>query len=530
MIDIGHILRVATGPTGRHRGDETALSLENDESWSWDQLAQRVSRLANGLLDLGVVKGDRIGLLLYNALDYAALYLAITRIGAVVVRLNWRLAPEELDYAINDSGCRIVCVHDSLVEQVAAIRGRLSAERIVVVDDVAGEAAGGVAGRGVQPGWAMRLDTVLQAEAGEPPCPPPSPEDLAMIMYTSGTTGRPKGAMWTHANTITVAAMQAMQWQYCSDTVAMTTGPMYHVAAWEDLVLPALLLGGRGVVSRSAGFDLARVLRTAAAQRVTDLFLFPAMVAELPSVPEARELDLSCLRRIICAGTTVTPRIVRDFRAVLPHVALAVGYGLTEGGAVVSVLSDAEAETHSDTAGRPFPLVEVRIAGTDGIECPHGTDGEIWVRSPAVSPGYWQRPDADRETFVDGWCRTGDQGRITAGGLVKITGRFKDMIRTGGENVYPAEVESVLADHPAVADIAVIGVPDPVYDEAVCAVVVARDDLQAEELVRYSRSRLAGYKRPRHVFFTDQLPRNPSGKVLKYQLRDQYGPLARRDR
>lgn len=324
--------------------------------------------------------------------------------------------------------------------------------------------------------------------------------------------------------------MQAMQWYYGPDTVAMTTGPMYHVAAWEDLILPALLCGGRGVVSRSAGFDLARVLQTAAAQRVTDLFLFPAMVAELPRLRETRELDLSCLRRVVCAGTTVTPRIVRDFRAVLPHVARVVGYGLTEGGAVVSVLSDAEAETCSETAGRPFPLVEVRILGADGIECANGTDGEIWVRSPAVSPGYWQRPDADRETFVDGWCRTGDQGQITADGLIKITGRFKDMIRTGGENVYPAEVESVLADHPSIADTAVIGVPDPVYDEAVCAVVVADDELQAEELIRYSRSRLAGYKRPRHVFFTDELPRNPSGKVLKYQLRDRYGALIQRDR
>lgn len=324
--------------------------------------------------------------------------------------------------------------------------------------------------------------------------------------------------------------MQAMQWQYGPDTVAMTTGPMYHVAAWEDLILPALLRGGRGVVSRSAGFDLARVLRAAAAQRVTDLFLFPAMVAELSGLPEVPELDLSSLRRVICAGTTVTPRIVRDFRAVLPHVALAVGYGLTEGGAVVSVLSDDEAETRSETAGRPFPLVEVRIVGSDGIECPNGTDGEIWVRSPAVSPGYWQRPDASRETFVDGWCRTGDQGQVTTEGLVKITGRFKDMIRTGGENVYPAEVEGVLADHPRIADVAVIGVPDPVYDEAVCAVVVAKDALSAEELIRYSRSRLAGYKRPRYVFFTDRLPRNPSGKVLKYRLRDRYGPEAQQDR
>lgn len=181
MIDIGHILRVATGPTGRHRSDQIVLSLEDEQSWTWAQLAERVNRLANGLLDLGVAESDRVGILLYNVLDYAALYLAITRVGAIAVRLNWRLAPEELTYAIDDSGCRVVCVDASLVEQVATIRSQLPVERIVVV----GEAS--------VPEWATSSDTLLQASPDEPPCPQPSPEDTAMIMYTSGTTGRPKG-------------------------------------------------------------------------------------------------------------------------------------------------------------------------------------------------------------------------------------------------------------------------------------------------------------------------------------------------
>jgi fatty-acyl-CoA synthase len=357
--------------------------------------------------------------------------------------------------------------------------------------------------------------------------PLPQLDDAAMLMYTSGTTGRPKGALWTHGNTLWIAAMEATHWQYSSSTVAMTTGPLYHVGGFEDLLLPALYSGGHAVMSRSTGFSVERALDVIEQHGVTDCFLFPVMIYDAVNLPNISARNLSSLRRIVTGGSPILPWAVRKLGEVLPEVGLNIAYGLTEGGAITSAMDPKFAEQHPDCVGRPLPLTEVRIVKDDGSEAPPGEDGEVWVRSPSVSSEYWNKPEESAKTFVDGFCRTGDAGAIVGPGLLKITGRKKDMILSGGENIYPAEIEAILTEHEAIKDAAVIGVPDARFHEAVCAVLTRQPgtEISEDEVIAYCRQRLAGYKKPRHVVFVDELPRNPTGKVLKYVLRDEYRHL-----
>jgi fatty-acyl-CoA synthase len=242
---------------------------------------------------------------------------------------------------------------------------------------------------------------------------------------------------------------------------------------------------------------------------------------------------LASLRLIMSGGDPVQPWAMRAIDEKLPGVALQQGYGLTEGGSMVTILDPEDTLAHPDSVGRPFPLTEVRTMLASGEQASPGEVGEVWVRSPAISGVYWDRPEQSRQTFVDGWCRTGDLGRITPDGFLVITGRDKDMIRSGGENIYPAEVEAVLAEHPAVALVAVVGVPDAKYLEVGCAVVRAREtgasaDELAARLRAYARDHLAGYKCPRHYVFVDELPINTTGKIEKRVLRERYADIGAR--
>ena len=516
-MDIGSLSRGMMQAARPEQPDRPALSLEAERTWTYRQLHEQSNRYANRLLELGARKGDRVALLLYNSLEYVGLYLAIVKIGCIAVRLNFRLSSEELAYALNDSGTSILCLHDSLVDGIEPIRDVVPLRHTAVFEQ---------GGPGV-PSWAESQHSFDSASAADPQVPLPQLDDAAMLMYTSGTTGRPKGALWTHGNTLWIAAMEATHWQYSSSTVAMTTGPLYHVGGFEDLLLPALYSGGHAVMSRSTGFSVERALDVIEQHGVTDCFLFPVMIYDAVNLPNISARNLSSLRRIVTGGSPILPWAVRKLGEVLPEVGLNIAYGLTEGGAITSAMDPKFAEQHPDCVGRPLPLTEVRIVKDDGSEAPPGEDGEVWVRSPSVSSEYWNKPEESAKTFVDGFCRTGDAGAIVGPGLLKITGRKKDMILSGGENIYPAEIEAILTEHEAIKDAAVIGVPDARFHEAVCAVLTRQPgtEISEDEVIAYCRQRLAGYKKPRHVVFVDELPRNPTGKVLKYVLRDEYRHL-----
>lgn len=377
------------------------------------------------------------------------------------------------------------------------------------------------------PHWAASW-SVLDGDTGNPPGPRPAQTYPAMLMYTSGTTGRPKGALWSHSNALWFAAIQALQWGFDQDTVAMTTGPMYHVGAVEDLTSSALAAGGHAVVLRSGGFSIYRVLATVERQTVTDLFLFPFMIYELAqlNVEEAEKYDLSSLKRILSGGDPLLPWATQVLQRRYPWIEISQVYGLTEGTPIAACSTGEETLSCPDSVGRPMPFTEISLRDDEGQQVATGAEGEIWIRSPVVCERYWQRPDASAETFVNGWCRTGDLGRLTEDGLLCISGRKKDMIRTGGENVYPAEVEDVLMRHPDVREVAVIAVPDARFIESVCAVVVPGNDAAiAKDIIDHCRKHLAGFKCPKHVVFADELPRTPSGKLMKYRLRDDYHHL-----
>ena len=512
-IDINWIVESPFGALPVGEPSATAVSIDGVDALTYEQLRARRNRFVTVLRDRGVTQGDRVGMVLLNSLDCLPLYFAVARIGAIAVRVNFRLASSELEYILRDSGCRVVVFHSSRTAQLEPIRDAVGAASWLCLPD----------GPDAVPTWAERPD-VAAASSAEPDIPRPGASDPVMIMYTSGTTGRPKGAVWTHENTLWTASMQALRWSCDATTVAMSVGPFYHVMGFEAFIAPALIAHGSVVLLSSGGLTTERVVTAIHRAAVTNAWMPPFVLYDLLRDEELDLKRLGSLRLIMCGGDHVQPWAMRAVEEKLPGVAVQQGYGLTEGGSMVTILEPGDTAAHPDSVGRPFPLTEVQTMLPSGEQARPDEVGEVWVRSPAISGVYWNRPEESRQTFVDGWCRTGDLGRITPDGFLVITGRDKDMIRSGGENIYPAEVEAVLAEHPAVALVAVVAVPDAKYLEVGCAVIRARDtgaspDELEVSLRTYARDRLAGYKCPRHYVFVDELPINTTGKIEKRALR-----------
>jgi fatty-acyl-CoA synthase len=518
-MDISYFTRQVMGDTPRFDPDRPALSLDTDATLTYRELHEASNRASNALLDLGVRSGDRVAILLHNSLEYWVLYFGATRIGATVVRLNFRLKQAELEFALNDSGATVVCSEPRLLARLEGIRDRLAVRHYVstVTDD------------GPAPDWCGGWSAFAEADPSEPPVPLAPGDQPAMIMYTSGTTGRPKGALWTHESTTWWAAMQVLEWRYEADTTNLLPGPMYHISGIEAFALPVLLMGGHVITIRSGGFDIDRTMRIAAEHGATDMLLFPNMISQMIASSAVDGMDLSALRRILTGGDPLLPSVTEALDRKLPGVDVVQNYGLTEGTPVASCTAPAQAKRHPGTVGRPLPFVDITLRDDAGTILPVGQEGEIWTRSPAVAVSYWDNPEATADTMVNGWCRTGDMGIVGPHGL-QISGRKKDMIRSGGENIYPAELEDVLLRHSGVLDVAVVGVPDATFIESVCAVLVRAEGstVSEAEIIAHCEEHLAGYKKPRSVVFVHELPRNLSGKVMKYVLRDRYRDLPQR--
>ncbi|MFE7419907.1 class I adenylate-forming enzyme family protein [Rhodococcus sp. NPDC057529] len=519
-MDINHI--VDSPFRALPRGDKSApaVSIDGTTWWTYADLRARRDCYVTALRDAGVVKGDRVGIILLNSLDYVALYFAIARIGAIAVRLNFRLAPAELSFLIEDSGSEVVFFHSSRSDQLEPVRGDLSVRTWFCLEDDDTPV----------PEWAMEPDLTCP-DHGVDDLPRPAGNDPVMIMYTSGTTGRPKGSVWTHDNVMWFATIQAMQWGFTSETVTLTTGPLYHAGAFECFTLPALMVYGKAVIMSSGGMSAERIAGTIEAAQVTHALLYPFLIYDLIAMGAGELRKLDPLELIMSGGDPLQAWAIDALSEHLPHAVLNKGFGLTEGGGQSAVLVQEFSRSHAHTVGRPLPLTEIRVVASDDVDAAAGEVGEIWVRSPAISGLYWNRPEATKATFVHGWCRTGDLGQISEDGFLLVSGRSKDMIRSGGENIYPAEIEAALAHHPGVAAVAVVGVPDSKYLEVGCAVIVpAADSGPVDELESSVRdmvaARLAKYKCPRHYAFVDALPVSPAGKILKRELRDTYASIA----
>jgi fatty-acyl-CoA synthase len=495
--------------------DRVAVSFDGRDRITYEELLGKSLSYANALRELGLVKGDRLGLMLFNDSEYLPLYFAAMRLGVITVRLNFRLAPAELKFILADSGCRAVIIHSSLLEKVEPVRQETGVGTFVVRQD----------SEGAVPEWVQPFEVLLGREPLAPAdVPPVAAADPMSLLYTSGTTGLPKGAIWTHGNTVAAATMQALRWRFSPETVALVPGPLYHAGGFEAVTAPALLMHGTVVCLSSGNFTVQHLIEVLEREQVTDCLLFSFMLNDLLRLDGIEQRLPESVTHFIVGGDTMMPWVVEEVRRRLPRVRLTQVYGLTEGGAITTTLDDQDFDTQPKSVGRPLPLAEAKVLTVDGSAAAVGQVGEILVRSPAVCGGYWERPEASRDTFVDGWCHTGDLGYVNAEGFLVLSGRAKDMIRSGGENVYPAEIERVLTEHPGIQDAAVVAVPDLKFNEVGCAVLVPKEgsELDEADLRAYCRERLAAYKVPKYFIKQDEIPRNASGKVLKYVLREQY--------
>jgi fatty-acyl-CoA synthase len=488
----------------RNRGRHPAL-VYGAASWTYADLAGRVARLAYGLRDLGIGPGDRVAYLGWNHPALLETLFATASLGAVFVPLNARLAVPELAYIVEDAGPRVLVHGPEHAATAAELRPGTSLVHTVAVPP----------GDGDQPYTDLLAGPPREIDEEV------APGDLCMIMYTSGTTGRPKGAALTHAN-VTWNAMNVLaDVDLRADEVTLVTAPLFHTAALNMTCLPTLVKGGRVVIA--PGFDPDATFDLIAAHRVTFAFGVPAMFNTLAASPRWPDADLSSLRVLECGGAPVPEATIRAYSA--RGLTFLQGYGMTEAAPGALFLTRGDALRKAGTAGTAQFFTDVRVVRPDGPpsdEAAPGEPGEIIVSGPNVMSGYWRLPDATAEVLTgDGWFRTGDVGVADDDGYVRIADRIKDMIISGGENVYPAEVENSLYDHPDIAECAVVGVPDDRWGEVGRAFVVPRPGTEpaTEALLAHVRERLAAYKVPKSVVFLGELPRTPSGKIIKSELR-----------
>jgi fatty-acyl-CoA synthase len=494
---------------GSSRGEGSA------DGRTYTTLDIRTRRLAAGLRGLGVGRSDRVAYLGPNDPALLETLFATTALGAIFVPLNWRLAVPELSYIAADCGASVL-VHDArMAEPAAAVQADEStalhhrvevgpAFEALAATDISTEVADPAAGQGVDV-----LDEPVELD------------DPAVIIYTSGTTGRPKGATLSHGNITWNSANVLVEIDRRSDEVALVCAPLFHVAALNMVSLPILLKGGTVVVVD--GFDPDAVLAMIERYRVTEMFGVPAMFNALAQSPRFTSADLSSVRRLLCGGAPVPLSTIRTY--LDRGLVFLQGYGMTETAPGALFLPAGHVVDKAGSAGVPSFFTDVRVVRPDGSEVAPGEKGEVVVAGPNVMLGYWNRPDATAEAMDGEWFRSGDVAVVDDDGYVTIVDRMKDVIISGGENVYPAEVEDAIYSHPNVAECAVIGVPDERWGEVARALVVVRpgETLDEQALLDHLDGRLAHFKTPRSVVFVESLPRSGAGKVLKEKLRAAYG-------
>ena len=493
-------------------GDRLAL-VQGARSLTYRELGDRVARLAAGLAGLGLRRGDRIVLLMPNRPELIESLWAAFHGGFVAVPVNWHLHPDEVGYIVRHCGAAAVVVSD---ETAAATRTLPDGVRVLRVGRGEGPDTGlDHAG----PGNTGLGDTGLDYEDVLAPAASPIAdavaEDPAWLFYTSGTTGRPKGATLTHRN------LAAMTEAYHRDLDPVAGGSIYlHAAPLTHgsglYLLPSTARGATQVIAPGTSFSARDFVALLEKHQVTHAaFLAPTMLRRV--VDEARGRTFPSLRSVVVGGAPLYQEDLRAAVGVLGPIVIQM-YGQGEAPMTITVMPAAAALDHPGSCGRAFHGVEIRVADTVGEPVPDAADGEVLVRGDVVMRGYWDNPDATAATLAGGWLHTGDIGHLDAGYL-HLTDRAKDVIITGGSNVYPREVEEVLLTHPAVREAAVVGVPDPEWGESVRAFVVATGDPAPAELIQYCRSRLASFKKPREVILVTELPKNAAGKILKRELR-----------
>lgn len=488
----------------------TALQY-GDREITYRELNERTNRLADALRQRGVQRGDRVCILSTNSAEFLEALFATAKVGAIFVPINFRLAGPEVAYVLGNARPKVLLYSGNMAQTVDVALKQDGVEQPVLI---AMETADVPEGR-------ESFEDVIASGSPENNEQDVDKSDVAMIMYTSGTTGFPKGAMITHgnieANNINIMAMANGISKY--DTT-VTPAPLFHIGGLAVHTLPLLFLGGRTVVLPA--FDPAGTLKAMADNEATVQFLVPAMWAAMTQVPDFDSYDVSNMRYAISGGAPCPIPVIEFFQG--KGWDFIEGFGMTETCAGATGLNKEDVVDHAGSVGMPALLTEARVVDEIAEDVPTGTVGELILRGPNVFIGYWEMADATRDAIRDGWFHTGDMARVDDDGFVTLVDRKKDMIITGGENVYPIEIEQVLHRHPAIADVAVIGVPDEKWGETVKAVVVASpgQQLEADEVIAYARENLAHFKCPTTVEIIDELPRNATGKILKRTLRETF--------
>jgi fatty-acyl-CoA synthase len=459
--------------TARRTPQRVAIDYRGREV-TYAELDRRSDALARELLARGSKRGDRVATLTGNSPEHVVVFFACAKAGFVLLPLNWRLAAPELRFQLDDAEPSVFFVEPEY-EELAAATG-CAFEPLALPDDEAEPFVAELRG-----------------------------DDPLLLIYTSGTTGRPKGAVLTHANCFWTNLSFDLATGVGADDVVLQVLPQFHCGGWNVQPLLAWWKGAKVVLERA--FEPARVLELLTTKRVTTLMGVPAIYLFLSHEPGFADADLSSLRLAVVGGAPMPEELIRVWQA--RGIEIVQGYGLTEAAPNVLCLPPEDAMRKMGSAGKPYPYVDVRL----------GDESELLVRGPNVFPGYWRNPDATAAVLRDGWLHTGDVAEVDADGCYRIRGRLKDMYISGGENVYPAEVENALHDHPSVAGVSVLGVPDERWGEVGVAFVVAKEPVSEDALVAHCRERLARYKVPKRVVFVKALPMSAMNKVLKDELR-----------
>lgn len=485
--------------------DKIGLIFEGREI-TYHDWNERANRVAHGFVELGVKPGERVGLLMMNSPEFLECFFGLAKIGAIIVPINWRLAPPEIAFIAKDAGISSLIYGPEYTEAVSSIREDLPAETFVAVNDqpLKGDHS---------------YEELLSKQSVVEPQIEGSGDDPLVIMFTAGTTGRPKGAVLTHNNLFYDSCTVSFSLDWRTDDRVLVALPLFHIGALIYVVID-IHVGATTVLLKA--FDPTGFLQTVETQKVNSFLAIPAMLNFMMQVPAYKEVDLSSVRWAL-AGTAPVP--VPLIQAWADRgIAIQQVYGLTEvtGGAVV--LGGERALDKVGSTGLPMFHTDIRVVDEKGDDTPPGDVGEIIIRGPHVMHEYWNKPEATAETVKDGWLSTGDLGKLDEEGYLYIVERLKDLIISGGENIYPAEVENVLAEMAQIAEAAVIGMPDPEWGESVCVMARLKEDqsLTLDEVVAHCTGKLGKFKIPKKLIVTDQpLPRTAAGKVLKRVLREQ---------
>lgn len=476
---------------------------------SWHEFNCRVNRVARALVASGIKAGDRVALLLANSNIYLEVFFAAAKIGAVLVPLNFRLAVPELDFITSDSTPSLLIWSPEFAEAAAALVEKTQQINMMICEKTGFETAD-------YESW------IADRETGEPlVIASIGQHNPLIIMYTSGTTGRPKGAILSHGNLIWNAINSQHLSAYTASTASLCSAPLFHIGALNVAVLPHLYVGGRVVLQRF--FEPAEAVRLIGAEKINVMFGVPVMFQFMMQVPGWDEADFSSVDNFVAGGAPCSRALIEAYLA--KGVRFVQDYGLTETSAGVSLLLPDDALRKIGSSGQQIFNLELKIVDQKNLELPPGEIGEIIVRGPTVIREYWNLTAENAAAFVDGWFHTGDLGYLDSEWYLFIVDRKKDMYISGGENVYPAEIEAVISGFPGIAEVAVIGVPDKKWGETGLAIIVPKDgcEFSTENLLAYYRAELAGYKRPRRVVVGGgPLPKTASGKLVKKDLKKLY--------